>query len=104
MSSGPDKFAIEVLPIAQEDANQAFAYIAADNIDAADRLLISIAEALDLASRFPFSGVEVLVGGRRQRHYFRLYVHPYCIYYRVIEDRIVVMRILHERTDARRQL
>ena len=104
MRSEADPFAVEVLPIAQEDLNLAFSYIAADNADAADRLLDGIAEAVNRAAHFPFSGAEVLVGGRRPRRYFRLYVPPYCVYYRVIEDRIVIMRILQERMDSRRYL
>lgn len=104
MNSENDKFSVEVLPIAQEDVNQAIAYIAADNIGAADKLLEGIVEALDRVSRYPFSGAEAFIGGRKPRRYFRLYVHPYVLYYRVIEDRIVVMRVLHERMDAKRYL
>ncbi len=104
MRSEADPFVIEVLPIAQEDLYQAFSYIAADNADAAEKLLDGIAEAVERASHFPFSGTEVLVGGRRLRRYFRLYVPPYCVYYRVMEGRIVIMRILHERMDAKRYL
>jgi len=92
---------IEVLPIAQDDVDQALVYIAADDPDAADRLLDGILEALNQVSRFPLSGVEVLIGGKRPRRYYRLYVHPYNIFYRIIQDKIVVMRVLHERMDTK---
>ena len=70
---------------------------------AADRLLDKILAALDQASQVPFSGDEVFVGGKtRSRIYRRLYV--YHIYYRIIDDKIVVMRVLHERMDAGRHL
>ena len=95
---------VEILPIAQEDVDQALLYIAADDPDASDRLLNGILEALDRASCFPFSGTEIVVGGRRTRHYFKLYVHPYNVFYRIIQDKIVVMRVLHERMDIRRHL
>ena len=95
---------VDILPIAQEDVNQALIYIATDDPDAADRLLDRILEALDQASRFPFSAAEVTVGQRYPRRYYRLVVSPYNIYYRVIRDRIVVMRVLHERMDAGRRL
>ena len=95
---------IEVLPIAQDDVDQALVYIAADDPNAADRLLDGILEALDQVSRFPLSGVEVLIGGKRPRRYYRLYVHPYNIFYRIIQDKIVVMRVLHERMDTKRHL
>ncbi len=72
---------------------------------AADRLLDKMLAALDQASQFPFSGDEVFVGGKiRSRIYHRLYVHPYHIYYRILDEKIVVMRVLHERMDAGRHL
>lgn len=96
---------VEVLPIAQDDVDQALLYIAADDPAAADRLLDGILSALEQASRFPFSGDTVVIGGkRRARVYQRLYVHPYNIYYRVIDEKIVVMRILHEKMDAGQRL
>lgn len=96
---------VEVLPIAQEDVDQALMYIAADAPMAADRLLDEILAALNQASRFPFSGDEIVVGSKqRSRMYLRLYVHPYNIYYRIIDEKIVVMRVLHERMDIRRHL
>ncbi len=96
---------VEVLPVAQEDVDQALLYIAADDPMAADRLLDKLLAALDQASQFPFSGDEVFVGGKfRSRIYHRLYVHPYHIYYRILDEKIVVMRVLHERMDAGRHL
>lgn len=95
---------VEILPIAQEDVNQALTYVAADNPDASDQLLNDILEALRQVSLFPYSGTEIIVGKRKPRLYYRLYVHPYHIYYRVIQDTIVVMRVLHERMDTQKQL
>ena len=96
---------VEILPIAQEDVDRALLYIAADDPMAADRLLTGILAALDQASRFPFSGSEISVGGKGKiRFYQRLYVQPYHIYYRIVEEKIIVMRVLHERMDAGRHL
>ena len=67
---------------------------------AADRLLDRLLTALDQLSRFPLSAPEVLIGGRRPRKYYRVPVPPYNIYYRIIGERIIVMRVLHERMDA----
>lgn len=66
---------VELLPIAEDDVSQALVYIAAEDPGAAGR-----------------------------RRYRQLYVRPYHIYYRVIEEKIVVMRVLHERMDIRRHL
>ena len=95
---------VEVLPIARDDVDQALIFIATDDPAASDRLLEDILKALDRASRYPFSGEEAVVGGRRTRLYYRLYVHPYNIFYRIIPDKIVVMRVLHERMDLKRHL
>lgn len=95
---------VEILPIAQDDVDQALAYIAADNPSAADGLLSDILEKLDQASRFPCSGTEIVLGVRRVRKYYRLYAHPYYIFYKVMADRVLVMRILHERMDTKRYL
>ena len=95
---------VEILPIAQDDVDQALMYIATDDPMAADHLLESILAALRQASEHPFSGNQVVIGGRRPRTYLRLYVHPYCIFYRVINEKIVVLRVLHERMDINRHL
>ena len=95
---------VEVLPIARDDVNNALVYIAVDAPDAADRLLDQLLAALDQLSRFPLSAPEVLIGGRHPRKYYRVPVPPYNIYYRIIGERIVVMRVLHERMDAPRYL
>ena len=95
---------VEVLPIARDDVNNALVYIAVDAPDAADRLLDQLMAALDQLSRFPLSAPEVLIGGRHPRKYYRVPVPPYNIYYRIIGERIVVMRVLHERMDAPRYL
>ena len=95
---------VEILPIAEEDVRQAMIYIAADNPTAADNLLDGILSALQRVSDFPYSGAETIIGSRRPRTYYRIYVRPYNIYYRIVRDKIVVMRVLHERMDARANL
>ena len=95
---------VELLPIARDDVNNALVYIAIEDPDAADKLLDELLAALDQLSRFPLSAPEVMIGGKRLRKYDRVPVHPYNVYYRIIGDRVVVMRVLHERMDAPRYL
>lgn len=95
---------VEILPIARDDVNNALVYIAIEDPDAADRLLDELLAALGQLSRFPLSAPEVMIGGKRLRKYYRVPVHPYNVYYRIIGDRVVVMRVLHERMDAPRYL
>ena len=96
--------AVKILPLAQEDVNQALIYIASDNPSAADDLYSNILKALEQAAEFPYSAMEVLIGRRFQRRYYKLYVKPYGIYYRIIHDTIIVMRVLHERMDTAKHL
>ena len=96
--------AVKILPLAQEDVNQALVYIASDNPSATDDLYNNIIKALEQAAEFPYAAMEVLVGKRFQRRYYKLYVKPYSIYYRIIQDTILVMRVLHERMDTARHL
>lgn len=91
---------VKVLPIAREDVNRALVYIAADDPAAASELYDGIIAALHRAAEFPHAAPQIAVGGRRNRVYFKLYVKPYHIYYRVIQDTLIVMRVLHERMDA----
>lgn len=95
---------VELLPIAQEDVNQILITIRADNPPAAEKWLDRLLEGLEQASRFLFSAAEIVVGKRMQRYYFRLYIRPYHVYYRVINNTIVVMRVLHERMDREKHL
>lgn len=95
---------VKILPIAREDVRNAIIYIASDDPEAANCLLERILEALDRASHYPLAAEEVTVGGKYTRRYRRLTVPPYNIYYRIIQDKIIVMRVLHERMDERKHL
>ena len=95
---------VKLLPIAQDDVGQALAYIAADNPDAADALLEDILKKLAQAAEFPASGAEIVVGKRVVRKYYRLCAHPYNIFYRIMGDAVLVMRVLHERMDLKGRL
>ena len=92
---------VEILPIAQDDVDQALIYIAADDPAAADRMYDDILEKLNQVSQHPYSATEIMIG---RRVYRKVYVHPYNLYYRIVHDRILVMRVLHERMDTRTRL
>lgn len=67
-------------------------------------LYSGVIKVLEQVAEFPYSAAEIVVGRRYQRCYYKLYVKPYGIYYRIIDDTIIVMRVLHERMDATRHL
>lgn len=92
---------VKLLPIAQDDVDQALMFIAAENPDA---LLEDILKKLAQAAEFPGSGAEIVVGRRVVRKYYRLYARPYNIFYRITDDTVLVMRVLHERMDLKGRL
>ena len=92
---------VEILPLAQQDVDQALVYIAADDPDAAHRLLERIMKKLREVAEQPYSGEECAVG---RRIYRKLYVRPYVLYYRIIHEHILVMRVLHEKMGSSRFL
>ena len=68
---------VEILPIAQDDVDQALIYIATDDPAAADRLYNDILEKLNQVSQLPYSAPEIMIG---RRVYRKVYVHPYNLY------------------------
>lgn len=95
---------VELTPLAQEDVDQALIYLAADNPNAADDLLNDILHKLQQIGQFPQTGSELVIPSRYPRRYLRVYAHPYVIYYRIRNDAVIVMRVLHERMDLRRYI
>ncbi len=79
-------------PLADEDCRRIWRYIAADNPDAADRLLLAIASKLDLYAQYPQMGQlrDRLAAGLRS---FPL--GAYLVFYRPVADGIEVVRVLH---------
>ena len=92
---------VDIMPLARDDVDQTLYYIATDDPSAADRLLDGITDKLRQLGSQPYSGMETIVG---RRVYRKVYVRPYVIYYRVLRDRVVIMRVLHERMATGRQL
>lgn len=100
------KYRIEYSDAAILDVDEMFSYIAEDNIAAAE----IIAEKLDVSIRclieYPEMGAMlneddfVLV----KSGYRFIVVKPYLMFYRIIDDRIVIYRILHGRRDYLREL
>ncbi len=82
---------------AETDLEDAWAYIAAKNADAADRLVDAILEASRMHVRFPNMG--------QMRNELRpglrcFVVSPYVVYYRSLDDTIEILRILHGARDV----
>lgn len=78
---------------ARRDLREAISFIADRNATAASRIERIIADGVQRALDFPFAARPGRVAGTRES-----VVHPnYIIVYRVMEDRVRIVRVLHAR-------
>jgi plasmid stabilization system protein ParE len=85
-------------PRAEQDLDEIWEYIAADKIDAADRVLDKIAETFEHLAQTPGIG-QYREDLADQRHRFHL-VHSYLIVYRWETKPLQIIRILHVARDV----
>ncbi len=78
-------------PIALRQLRDARTFIAADNPDAADALVLQIEERARTLLTFPSAGRPDVIGRRR----LALPPTPYSLIYRVAETRIVILAVRH---------
>lgn len=81
------------------DIDSMFAYISRDSKQAAEKLRLRIYEGIKKLPDFPEMGPVIPEEDApgAQRGYRRIAVNPYIVFYRVLEDRIVIARVLHGR-------
>ncbi|MEW6275907.1 MAG: type II toxin-antitoxin system RelE/ParE family toxin [Bacillota bacterium] len=87
------KFDVELLPAAYSDLDEIFDYIMVDNPQAAARMLDRIMQALRRLEKFPHSGAPLL--DRSFKNFRMVIIDPYIAFYRFIDNRVYVYRILH---------
>ena len=85
--------------LAEQDYRDIWRYIAADNVDAADRLLLRIDSKLELYSENPRMGTsrDSMAPGLRS-----FPVGNYVVFYRIVPEVIELVRVLHGARDLRR--
>ncbi len=83
--------------MAYYDIESIFSYIYQDNKQATEKLRVLIYEGIKKLSNFPEMGAVIPEEDApgAQRGYRRIIVSPYSIFYKVLEDRIVIARVLH---------
>ena len=81
------------------DIEEMFSYISTDNKKAASDLRKRIYSGIKGLKDFPFKypAVQSEDAPGAQRGYRYMVVSPYIVFYRVLDDRIVVARVLHIR-------
>lgn len=102
----PLKNKIKYSPAAVDDMDEIFSYIAQDNVSAAENLLEKLDHHISSLVDFPNKG-SLLSDDEYtliQRGYRFIVVHPYLVFYRVIDHTIIIHRILHGRRDYLRAL
>ncbi|GAA0136304.1 hypothetical protein YSY43_31450 [Paenibacillus sp. YSY-4.3] len=93
-------------PAAVDDMDEIFSYISTDNVSAAEDLLNKLNRQIAGLADFPNKG-SVLSDDEYslvQRGYRYILVHPYLVFYRIIDHKIIIYRILHGRRDYLREL
>ena len=98
---------IDRKPQAKRDLIEHFAYIGQNNLDAANRFLVAVEEALAKLERLPGMG-RVRAFRRQELQGIRSWVvrgfENYIIFYREVEGGIEVLRVLHGARDIDRVL
>ena len=90
-----EKYDVELLPAADEDLDGIFDYILSDNPQAAVKMLDNIIDSLQRLKEFPHSGTP-LTGCSLEKFSFKMVIiDPYIAFYRVIENKVLVYRVLH---------
>ncbi len=102
----PQKSKIQYTPAAIDDMDEAFSYITQDNVAAAEKMLATLNASISGLADFPNKG-SVLSDDEYsliQRGYRFIVVNPYLVFYRIMNDTVVIHRVLHGRRDYLREL
>ena len=93
-------------PAALDDLDEIFSYIAKDNENSAEKLLKKFDDSIANLADFPNLG-SVLSEDEFtfiSSGYRFIMVHPYMVFYRIINNAIIIHRILHGRRDYLRNI
>ncbi len=97
---------IKYTPVAVDDLDEIFSFISVDDVAAATMMLEKLDRQISMLAEFPDLGAVLpdddypLV----QRGYRFIVVQPYLVFYRVVDQVVVIHRILHGRRDYLREL
>lgn len=88
-------------PEAVNDLDEIFSYIAKDNLGSAEKLLQKIDVSILKLADFPNLGAILSEDEFTMiaRGYRFIVVHPYLVFYRILNNTIIIHRILHSRRD-----
>lgn len=102
----PQKNKIKYTPAAVDDLDEIFSYISKENVTTAEIMLEKISNGITRLAKFPNMG-SVLSDEEYtlvQRGYRFIVVQPYLVFYRIIDNTVIIHRILHGRRGYLREL
>ncbi len=90
-----ERYNIELFPSAYSDLDEIFDYIMADNPEAAEMILDRMMQSLRHLENFPHSGAPLLERSLKKFNFRMVNIDPYIAFYRFIDNKVSVYRILH---------
>jgi plasmid stabilization system protein ParE len=90
-----EKYCVELLLAADLDLDEIFDYIMMENPQAANEILASIMQSLQRLESYPHSGAPLLDRALNKFNFRMVSVDPYIGFYRFIDNKVFVYRILH---------
>lgn len=89
------KYKIRILQLAREDIGEIYFYIAADSPKSALAMTDKITNKIDTLAELPIIGKIVPDNELAKQEYRMLIIDSYIAFYKVIDDEVVVYRVLH---------
>jgi len=80
-----------------DDLDELHLYISQDNETAADKMIENILDAVETLTTFPFIGSNVADKLDVRGDYRMIVVKPYLVFYRVINNEVIIYRVLHSK-------
>ena len=90
-----DSYEVVFLPVAYSDLDEIFDYIMAENPQAAASMLDNIISSLRRLEKSPHSGAPLIERSLKKFNFRLVVVEPYIAFYRFIDNRVFIYRILH---------
>lgn len=91
----PAKFQVEIARSAEEDLEQIWSFITADNPAAADRFILDLERKVSTLEHFPKRCPLIPENELLKSQYRHLILDRYRIVFRISEKQVFVLRILH---------
>lgn len=91
----PKKYNVDITAAAEADVNEIWEYIAQDNPDAATAFVLRLEEQIGTLARFPARCQLVRENELLGTAYRHLVYGNYRTIFKIIESRVIIMRVLH---------